>query len=176
MQDIQMILEKVCKNPGEICDYYDAYFDTANKDFMKSERELRLRRITLNNTETVWLTFKEPPYEDIYKNKIEHEVVVSSYEDTALILNKLGYSEDISFQKKCVNFRTMYGSLDILVTLVTVGEIERDFIEVEEKTTEAGDIPGIYEVLKEVLFSLQVMPDQLTGEYYTDMVRQARHL
>lgn len=169
-------MEKACRCPGETCTYNDTYFDSLEEDFVPSEKELRLRRIISEKNETVWLTFKEPPYDDVYKNKIEHEVVVSSYEDTALILNKLGYSADISFQKNCANFRTVYHALEILVTLATVQELKRDFIEVEVKTAEADDITRIYEILNEFLFSLHVMPEQLSNKYYTDMVKRARKL
>jgi hypothetical protein len=37
-------------------------------------------------------------------------------------------------------------------------------------------VTQIYESLHEFLLLLNVLPDQLTNEYYTDMVRHARNL
>lgn len=174
IEDIEKILENTYKCNPEICVYHDTYFDTINKDLLKSEKELRLRKITIAQTEKVLLTYKEPPFENISKSKIEHEIRVSSSKEASIILGHLGYIEDISFQKECTNFHVSYRAFEILVTLVKMRELEQDFIEAEVLTDDIDAITQVKEVLHEFLSLLNITPKQLTNEYYTDMVRHAR--
>ena len=176
IENIEKILENTYECQPEVCVYHDIYFDTTSKNLGGSEKELRLRKITSNKSETILLTYKEPPFDNISKSKIEHEVSVNSNEQAIVILEHLGYSADISFEKHCTNFRVVYQSLEIILTLVRMIELKRDFIEVEVQTAEANMVTQIYVCLHEFLLGLKVMPDQLTNEYYTDMVRQARNL
>jgi len=53
--------------------YHDTYFDTANRDFTISERELRLRKILIGGRETILITYKEPPFDESSKSKNEHD-------------------------------------------------------------------------------------------------------
>ncbi len=167
-------MENRYRGQPEICVYYDTYFDGVNKDLQKSERELRLRRIMLDDSETVRLTCKEPPFDNISKSKHEHEITVSSYRDTAAILNQLGYREDISLAKHCTNFQVELNSLPILVTLAALEELGQDYIEAEALLSEPGKQDQVLACLYDFLVSLQVMPEQLTNEYYTEMVRRSR--
>lgn len=173
-EEIKIMLENTYSCSSEVCVYHDTYFDTTNDHLKKRERELRLRKIVAGDSETILLTFKEPPFESTSKSKREHEVQVNSYEQTANTLRGLGYVEDISFQKHCINLRVLYRSLDILVTLVRILELKHDFIEVEVPGADLDQADQIYQCLYEFLFSLQIIPEQLTNVYYTEMVRQAR--
>ena len=172
---IEKILENTYECQSEVCEYDDSYFDTISKDLSESEKELRLRKITIDKSETILLTYKEPPFDNISKSKVEHEVSVNSHEQAAVILEHLGYIAYISFQKQCTNFRVVERSLEIFVTLVRMIELKQDFIEVEVQTADAYSVTQINECLHEFLLGLKVMPDQLTNEYYTEMVRQARN-
>lgn len=173
---IEKALQETYKCTSEICVYHDTYFDMSSNDFKKSERELRLRKITFDESETIWLTYKDPPFERISKSKREHEIQVSSHEQAADILRGLGYVEDICFEKHCTNLRVVYRSLNILVTLVKIAQLKQDFVEVEVLRGELDKADQVCECLQEFLSSLQVMPEQLTNEYYTEMVTQARNL
>lgn len=172
--DIAKILKDVYKCQAKRCIYNDTYFDTISKDFFKTERELRLRKIITDQAEKVLLTYKDPPFDNLSKSKCEREVKVSSREETSAILGHLGYIEDISFEKHCINFQVKYRSFEILATLVSMSELEQDFIEVEVLTNNTDAITQINEVLHEFLSRLNVAPEQLTNEYYTDMVRHLR--
>jgi Adenylate cyclase, class 2 (thermophilic) len=145
-------------------------------EFRQGESELRLRRITWKNGEKIVLTCKEPPLDQIARSKPEREVQVNSFEQAADVLRGLGYIEDISFTKSCTNMRLTFQSADITVSLVTMDELNQDFIEAEVLIAETGNLDRTYACLHEFLLTLQIMPEQLTSEYYTDMVRQARGL
>ena len=172
-EDIAKVLQDY-KCQAKRCIYNDTYFDTVSKDFFKSERELRLRKIINDQTEEVLLTYKAPPFDNLSKSKIEHEVRVSSYEEASIIIRNLGYTEDISFQKDCTNFQVKYRTFEIMVTLVKMRQLEQDFIEVEVLINDTDAITQINEILHEFLLFLNVAPEQLTNEYYTDMVRYLR--
>jgi len=174
IEDIAKILNHTYKCHPEKCVYRDTYFDTISKDFFNSERELRLRKVIIDKAERILLTYKETPFDNASKSKCEYEIRVSSHEEASIILGNLGYTEDINFQKHCTNFQVKYRSLEILVTLVSMRELKQDFIEVEVQSDEADSINQIYEVLHEFLPLLEVASEQLTSEYYTDMVRNLR--
>jgi len=175
IEEIEKVLKSTYKCSSEICVYQDTYFDTVSRDLDENERELRLRKTVTGQSKTVLLTYKEPPFDSISKSKPEHEILVNSHEQAAIILGHLGYVADISFQKHCTNFQVGYRSMGILVTLVRMKELNEDFIEVEVQTAEAEMITEIIDCLHEFLVLLNVMPEQLTTEYYTEMVRQVRN-
>lgn len=176
INDIEKILKNTYKCSAELCVYEDTYFDRYNMELRRSERELRLRRVIGDCSEKIVLTCKEPPLDQTARSKPEHEVQVNSFEQAADVLRSLGYLEDISFTKTCTNLRLTFQSADITVTLVTMAELNQDFIEAEVLIAATGNLDRTYACLHEFLLSLQIMPEQLTGEYYTEMVRQARGL
>lgn len=173
IEEIKNLIENTYRCNSEICVYHDTYFDNRGQDLMKSERELRLRRITRMMDESIFLTYKEKPFDQLSKSKLEHEVIVSNYDESAAILKLLGYSEDIRLLKHCINYSLEYRSWPILITLVRINELNQDFIEVEVQTEQAELINSIFNVMHEFMLNLNIMPDQLTNEYYTDLFRKA---
>jgi adenylate cyclase class 2 len=87
--DIEDRLKNTFNCIPQNCIYLDTYFDDINRSSLESEKELRLRKITKDNNETVFLTYKEPPFDNISKSKIEHEVLLSSYDEISIILEHL---------------------------------------------------------------------------------------
>ncbi len=174
IEEITRLLANTFKGSSERCVYHDTYFDNHGQDLMKTERELRLRKITKNSIESFYLTYKESPFDERSRSKLEHEIMVSSFAESAAILMLLGYSEDISFFKHCTNYHIEYRSFEILVTLVRILELQQDFIEVEVQLGEEAKISQVHTILQEFLSLLKVSPDQLTAEYYTDLLRNAR--
>lgn len=170
-KQINRKLRKECIRYEE-CIYFDTYFDSVQTEFLKTEKELRLRKIVRDDSETVVLTYKESPFESNSKSKFEHEVFLNDFNKGCTILERLGYNKDISLEKYCINYSVMYNSVEILVTLATMKELQQDFIEVEVQTDDATKINDLFDILHDFLISLNIAVEQLTSKYYTDMIRK----
>jgi adenylate cyclase class 2 len=85
----------------------------------------------------------------------------------------LGYLVAIEFRKNCANYRFRRGGRDFRATLVSVDEIDGEFLEVE---TQAGadELDEALVAVREVLAELGVDRRELTTDTYTDAVRAAR--
>lgn len=159
------------KSDWEPCAYYDTYFDTVNHDFANTEKELRLRKIVTGDKETFFITFKDPPFDKISKSKNEHEIAVNDYDEANVLLKQLGFIIDISFKKHCHITQIQYCSYKITITLTDIEELPETFMEIEVLTPNSNDVRLIFPILHELLAKLKISPEQLTNEYYTDMVR-----
>jgi adenylate cyclase class 2 len=152
--------------------YQDRYFDTPAGELERAGRELRLRTIHGSGARHV-LTFKEPAVEQASQSKPEHETQVAEPTATTAILQALGYLVTIEFGKNCANYRFRRGDRDLLATVVSVDEIDGEFLEVE---TPAGvdDLDEALVAVREVMAELGVDRRELTTDTYTDAVRAAR--
>jgi adenylate cyclase class 2 len=153
--------------------YEDIYFDTSDKQFSKSERELRIRKISGEQNICI-LTYKDKPFHKESKSKPEYEVRIHDNESMKKILERLGYKIDIKFKKMCKNYYMNYNSYSILATLVKIPEIRSNFIELEIQVKSIAEVDLAVMTLHDLLKFLCISKDNLTTEYYTTLIRNAR--
>ncbi len=104
-------------------------FDTPDQRFQQEDRLLRLRR-----DHRVLLTYKEPPLtaDTAFKVRQEYEIEVNDFEQARALVEKLGFSPSLRYEKYRETFR--YGEAEILLDETPLGA----FVEIEG-TREAID-------------------------------------
>lgn len=171
-QDIENILQRDFQCPLMNCLYHDTYFDTRNNDLTATGRELRLRRVSGHIQDRVLLTSKEPPFDEITRSKVEHEIEVSSYDEALALVTTLGFTEDVAFQKYCSICSVDYSSYQVGITLVEIAELPEKYIELEILISDAEHVNESMAILHELTTLLHIDPEQITNEYYTNLVRK----
>lgn len=158
----------------EVAQYADTYYDRAG-ELGEDGRELRVRTITAGQSARTVLTYKGAVVDEASGSKPEAETTVGAREAAERILTGLGYSPVISFTKECENFAlTTDSGRAVLATLVTVPELDGTFIEVETTATDEDDMRTALGELRALLLDLEISPEALTTELYTDAVAAAR--
>lgn len=173
-EEVLILLNKLNPIKTEEVEYFDTYFDTSKKDFLKSEKELRVRKISNGNTR-VMLTYKNEPFDEISKSKPEYEVLVDNHKNIITILNFLGYKREIQFSKKCLNISLTFNGQSILASLVNVPELGLDFIEVETLVKNLNSTEDAMKNLFALFRYLKIEKSAMTSQYYTDLVRETRN-
>jgi adenylate cyclase class 2 len=153
--------------------YADTYYDSPDHALSASDRELRIRTITGASHTRHVLTFKGRPVDAATQSKPETEITVSSADATESILTALGYVPKLSFTKQCINYQLDHEGRHFLATLVTVPEIDGDFLEVETPSAE-DDVDQALAAVRHLLGDLGVYETEWTTDTYTDAVRAAR--
>jgi adenylate cyclase class 2 len=97
-------------------------FDTSDQRLQREDRLLRLRR-----DHRILLTYKEPPLaeETAFKIRQEYEIEVNDFEQTRALLDKLGFSPSLRYEKYRETFR--YSEAEILLDETPLGA----FVEIE---------------------------------------------
>lgn len=160
----------------ERAEYADAYYDRGG-ELGRDGRELRVRTITTDagaGARTV-LTYKGGVVDEASGSKTEAETSVGDRDAVEQLLGGLAYTVVIAFTKQCENYRlsTLSGRA-VLATLVQVPEIEGAFLEVETMADGEDDMREALDELRALLLDLEIGPDALTTELYTDAVAAAR--
>lgn len=158
---------------SENVSYRDVYFDTADNNLGRTDREFRLRTISGPSGACHLLTFKDSAVDTGTGSKPEFETTVSEREPLEAMIERLGYTPVIELTKQCENFRFMSAGHDMLATVVTVPEIAGTFLELETQAAEQ-DLQKALADLRTVLAELGVSEEELTTELYTDAVAEAR--
>ena len=104
----------------------DTFFMDENNTLLKNDCGLRLRRETSASNETIILTFKGPKQKGLIKSRTEIETAVSDFENTAIILESLGYKRRLTFKKirKIWHFQGCEVCLDFVPQLGYFLEVE----------------------------------------------------
>jgi adenylate cyclase class 2 len=158
----------------ERAQYADVYLDRAG-ELAADGRELRVRTITTVAGSRTLLTYKGRVVDEASASKPEAETELADRAAILAVLDGLGYGPVIAFTKQCENYRlSTPAGRPVLATVVTVPEIEGTFLEVETMVNEP-DVPAALDDLRAVLLDLEIGPDALTTELYTDAVAAARH-
>jgi adenylate cyclase, class 2 len=78
------------------------FFDTEDRSLLASDKGLRLRvsRDLSTAVEKYVLTYKGPRQHGTLKSRDENEIVVGNAADAATLLDRLGFSRVLSFEKK----------------------------------------------------------------------------
>jgi adenylate cyclase class 2 len=97
-------------------------FDTSDQRLQREDRLLRLRR-----DHRILLTYKEPPLtaETAFKIRQEYEIEVNDFEQARALLDKLGFSPSLRYEKYRETFR--YSEAEILLDETPLGA----FVEIE---------------------------------------------
>jgi adenylate cyclase class 2 len=156
--------------------YHDVYYDTADGELGRGGRELRVRVIKSDDGgERVLLTYKGARLDAT--SQPEHETVVADAEAIAAVLDGLGYTPVLGFQKQCANYRFSHRGRSITATVVRLPEVSDDetFVEIETLVEESGDVADAADTVRAVLHEqLGLGDDDVTEELYTDAVRRRR--
>lgn len=154
--------------------YADVYFDRAG-ELDAGGRELRVRTITTAVGERHILTYKGPVVDEATGSKPESESVVADRAQVLAILEGLGYTRIIEFTKRCENYRLATpAGRKVLATVVTVPEIDGVFLEAETMVEDDAGVAAALDDLRVLLLDLDLGPETLTTELYTDAVTAAR--
>lgn len=78
----------------------DAYFDDAENTLIESDRGLRIRKETTDDSERTILTYKGPRQATQLKTRQEIEIRLDGETATMELLEALGYKKIIAFEKK----------------------------------------------------------------------------
>ncbi|TLF77406.1 class IV adenylate cyclase [Nocardia cyriacigeorgica] len=159
---------------AERVEYRDTYFDDAERSLSRGGRECRLRTITGPDGARHLLTFKDPTVDSATGSKPEFETVIGDRAAMEQIIARLGLRAVISFSKACENFRFVADGRQVLATLVSVPELDGQFLELETMVSEEAELPEALRHLESLLAELGVSADELTTELYTDAVARRR--
>ena len=127
----------------------DFYFNAPHRDFAQTDEALRVRKITRNHQTEIVLTYKGAKIDGASKTRKEIEVNVEDRENTALILENLGFRAVRTIEKD----RTIYNvnefiiSLDKVYGLGNFVEIEKDLPEGEDFQDSLDEIFNLYHSL-----------------------------
>ena len=173
IKDTHDLLQKLSPTLVEEVSYYDTYFDNELREFTNEEKELRVREIT-NGKKKVILTFKDNPFDKSTKSKPEFEVSLDNRNAAVEIFTRLGYVVDITLIKKCMNYYFEFEKKHVLGTMVRIQELESTFLELEIMVERVEKIEEAKNTLNLILSYLNISKSDITSEYYTDLVRNAR--
>ena len=172
-QSVRALLLAAAGEP-EKAQYADTYYDRAG-ELDKDGRELRVRTVTTPDGARTVLTYKGPVLDVATGSKTEAETEVEDRDAAEAILTGLGYTPTIAFTKDCENYGlTTLSGRAVLATMVTVPELDGTFLEVETMAKDEQDMHAALDELRTVLLDLEIGPDALTNELYTDGVAAVR--
>jgi len=127
----------------------DAYYNAPHKDFGETDEALRIREIPEDGEKRIILTYKGAKLDNVSKTRNEIEVDVSDAENTALILENLGFRRAATVKKD----RDIYHLDKFIVTLDTVYDVG-NFVEIETEAHEDDDtsesIERIFNIYKKL--------------------------
>jgi adenylate cyclase class 2 len=127
----------------------DVYYNAPHKDFGETDEALRIREIPENGKKRIILTYKGAKMDNVSKTRKEIEVDVSDAENTALILENLGFRNAAAVKKD----RDIYHLDEFIITLDTVYDVGT-FVEIETEAHEEEDTSGslkkIFDIYKEL--------------------------
>ncbi|MEH6656171.1 class IV adenylate cyclase [Leeuwenhoekiella marinoflava] len=156
-------------------DYDDRYFDKDNT-LTEEDQEFRLRTKTnLDSGEAKhYLTFKDKPFEKVTRSKPEYESIVLDHHNTEQILLHLGYIKTAHYTKHCEIFNLNYNEASVEIALVQFDELEDSFIEIETSTANHSETDALFEKLYRLLAELELSKDDLTEDFYIEMIKEAQ--
>lgn len=135
VDDLAAVRERLnrlgAKRLGEVVET-NIFFDTADRALLGSDCGLRLRlsRDTAHNTEKLRITYKGPRAEGPVKAREEVEVGVDSMDSAAELLDRLGYTRMLTFEKRRETWSLEEDCSIELDTLPQIGS----FVEIECKS------------------------------------------
>lgn len=173
--DPARVRELLCQRASEeIADYCDTYFDTRDRALTRDGRELRVRVIHTDTTDSTVLTYKHPVVDEASGSKPETETTVADADALRAILAALGFEVCIAFEKHCSNYRFTANGRTLLATLVHVPELDQVYVEVESIVDTEVEVGPALDTIRAVLGELGIQRAEETTETYTDAVAARR--
>ena len=133
VDDLSAVRERLkslgAERVGEVVET-NVFFDTSDRALMASDCGLRLRRNRrAGKTEKLVLTYKGPRAEGPVKRREEIEILVDSFDATVELLSRLGYTQNLSFEKRRETWKLEKATIE-LDTLPQLGH----FVEIEARS------------------------------------------
>lgn len=127
----------------------DIYFNAPHRDFARTDEALRIRKIPKKEGHEIILTYKGAKMDDKSKTRKEIEVIVENVENTASILENLGFNPVKTIRKDRIIYLLdkFIISLDKVYEVGNFVEIEKDLQEGEDFQDSLDEIFKIYEKL-----------------------------
>ena len=129
----------------------DVYFNSPHKDFTQTDEALRIREIPHENDTEIILTYKGAKLDDKSKTRREIEVKINDKENTASILENLGFKAVQTVKKD----RIIYLLQDYIITLDKVYDVGK-FVEIEKDVKEGEDYQEILNKIFEICQDLGI--------------------
>jgi adenylate cyclase class 2 len=141
----------------------DTYYDAPHRAFTETDEALRLRQET-DEDETIRLTYKGPLVESASKTRAERETKVADADETAAILDALGFTPAATVEKE----REAFECGEYTVALDHVDGLGK-FVEVEQEATEE-DIERVRDGARDLLADLDCDPDEQVRTSYLELL------
>ena len=123
----------------------DVYFNAPHKDFAQTDEALRIREIPRDKGSEIILTYKGAKLDDKSKTRKEIEVKIDDKENTASILENLGFKAVRTIKKD----RIIYIYQDYIITLDKVYDVG-NFVEIEKDIKEGENYQEILDKIFEI--------------------------
>lgn len=146
----------------------DTYYDAPHRDFADTDEALRVRRTTGAAVDETRLTYKGPLVEGAGKTRREHETTVADADETAAVLEGLGFDPAATVEKRRETWR-LDGFEVVLDDVTGLGE----YVEVEREVAESG-IERAHSGAEQVLRDLGLDPADAVRTSYLGLLLDAR--
>ncbi|MFB6081058.1 MAG: class IV adenylate cyclase [Haloferacaceae archaeon] len=146
----------------------DTYYDAPHRDFAATDEALRVRRTSGEGDDETRLTYKGPLVEGAGKTREEHETAVADAEETAAILDGLGFAPAAVVEKRRETWR-LDGYEVVLDDVTDLGR----YVEVE-RTVPESEIDPAYRGAEQVLRDLGLDPADAVSTSYLGLLLHAR--
>lgn len=127
----------------------DTYFNSPIKDFAKTDEALRIRKVSTNNNQKIFITYKGPKIDSKSKTREEIEVEIENSKKVSKIFEHLGFNKSAMVIKKRTNyvFDKYTLSLDEVEGLEPYMEIETDL---QDGSDFEEELNKIYDIFKKL--------------------------
>lgn len=112
----------------------DIYFNAPHRDFAQTDEALRIRKVTDDTSEKIFITYKGAKMDEISKTRKEVEVGVEDSDKVADIFKSLSFRPVATVRKN----RIIYTLEDLIITLDEVHGVGH-FVEIEKEMEEGSD-------------------------------------
>jgi len=112
----------------------DVYFNAPHRDFAQTDEALRIRKVTDESSEKIFITYKGAKMDEVSKTRKEIEVGVEDSHKVADIFKSLSFRPVATVRKN----RTIYTLKDLVITLDEVQKVG-SFVEIEKEIEEGED-------------------------------------
>ena len=154
----------------EVVTQRDTYYDAPHRDFAATDEALRVRRTTGEASDETRLTYKGPLVEGAGKTREEHETTVADDDETAAILDGLGFTPAAVVEKRRERWR-LDGYCVVLDDVTDLGQ----YVEVERRgQVSESEVDTAHRGAEQVLRDLGLNPDDAVRTSYLGLLLHTR--
>jgi len=146
---IKKLLKKINAIESHVEHQEDSYFNSPIKNFAKTDEALRIRKVSINNTQKIFITYKGPKIDSQSKTREEIEVKIEDSDKVAKIFQNLGFEKVANVRKnrQIYQLNQYIISLDDVDGLGPYMEIEADL---EDGSDFQEELNKIFEIFKKL--------------------------